>query len=194
MNQNTLWFIVLLWLLICSVLIIWVGTQTAKAFDPELKLNQAAMDTNFESQLLDRLKEFSDLAYQTKQPEGYIFHIAQGDCFCELLAKPHQQSLDQWGIDNNFATISINVEDIDPYKEIIPSTPTVIAFDEQKNLIYFGPYSRGKGCFSTSGMIDEQLALWLSSRDQNQLTSTPQDSHSLHSIIETEADGCYCQV
>ena len=83
----------------------------------------------------------------------------------------------------------------DALKALIPSTPAIIALDENDHLIYLGPYSRGSGCFGTNGMIDEQLALYL---DKVQfLPKSPSvlaDNINLSTVIETEASGCYCSV
>lgn len=149
------------------------------------------MDTEFESGLKNALSKFTARLPSVDTPNGYIFHIGQGSCFCESLAKNHQQSLDAWGKEYGFITSTIRVEEIDPNNRFIPSTPAVIAVDKNRNLIYMGPYSRGKGCFSTTGMVDEQLTQWISSQHYLE----PENKfRSLHSVIETEAEGCYCQV
>ena len=181
-----------IWFIACSGLILWIGTTNKNEFDSDLVLSQAIMDMNFEESLMATLaaQSASYSSSRTFQPnqnfKGRIYHINQGDCYCEWLAQPHQRKLDQWGQDHDFTTTYIDLNRASELKKYVPSTPAVIAVSEDNELIYFGPYSRGSGCFATNGMVDEQLALWLKNRPQ------ASSGISLGTVIETEVSGCYC--
>lgn len=189
------WVAVLLWFASCSALVIWIGSANKSAFDPSSKLAMAIMDLGFESALISAVS--APVAYGRKVESfdsagGKIFHITQGECFCEWLAQPHKNNLDKWSTQNAFSSYKVNLKQHPNLREFIPSTPAVLAVDEHGNLIYFGPYSRGSGCFASSGIIDERLKEWQTQQLGN-ISPLLQNEMNLGAMIDTDASGCYCQ-
>lgn len=170
------------WFVVCSVLIVQYGLLNKTEFDPKMALSSAIMDATFESELYAQLSTNSSATNK----EGKVFHIVQGECYCEWLAEPHQKKLDIWAGEHAFTTLYLNVDALDSatVSKYLPSTPAVVAFDASNKLIYMGPYSRGSGCFGKTGEIDTQLERWLNLPKSNQDFINP--------VIDTDARGCYC--
>lgn len=173
--------IVAIWFITCTVLIMRFGMSNKSEFDPELRLSQAIMNVSFDAVLFQELMKTENTAMGMPQ----VFHIVQGNCFCEWLAEPHQKNLDKWSSTHQFVNHYVKLDDFPSLTQFIPSTPAVAAFDEHGKLIYLGPYSRGAGCFAKSGEVDQQLDIWL----QRKTSGMPKGQ----AIIDTDASGCYCQ-
>ncbi|MFC3120527.1 DUF6436 domain-containing protein [Agaribacter flavus] len=182
-SRTKIVFGVVCWLILCSSLIVWVGASNKSEFDPEMRLSSAIMDMNFEYTVVEKFAPLSTVG-ETRQ----LFHIYQGDCFCEWLARTHISKLSLWAANQDFAIIDVNLDEHPELKPLIPSTPAVLAIDDRHRLIYLGPYSRGSGCFSASGQVDDVLKQYVE-RDlaiQNPSTRFPS------ATIEVDASGCYC--
>lgn len=189
------WFAVLLWFTACSALVVWIGSANKSAFDPSSKLAIAIMDLSFERALIHAVEspfQKTNESINSGSKIGKIFHITQGDCFCEWLAKSHKNNLEQWSAENGFSSYNVDLKQRPDLAKFIPSTPAVLAIDDNGQLLYFGPYSRGSGCFSSSGKIDERLDEWKNSQKQYQGQSNI-GRGSLGAMIDTDASGCYCQ-
>lgn len=189
------WVAVLLWFASCSALVIWIGSANKSAFDPSSKLAMAIMDLGFESALISAVSAPVVHARKVESlniAEGKIFHITQGECYCEWLAQSHKNNLDKWSTENAFSSYEVNLNQHPNLRKFIPSTPAVLAVDDQGRLIYFGPYSRGSGCFASSGMIDERLKEW-QAQQTGTVSSALFNEMNLGAMIDTDASGCYCQ-
>lgn len=180
------------WFVACSGLILWFGASAKSQFDPDLKLSQNLMNLSFEEEVVSTLLAVSSsqntslLGLDARLDNGAtIFHISQNSCYCDWLAQAHQNSLDTWAKQNDFGSVYLNLHQASALQDLIPSTPAVVAIDENQELIYLGPYSRGSGCFTQSGKIDEQLANW-------KLNKANQTVSYGGAIIDTDASGCYC--
>ncbi len=169
--------LLIIWFVGCSALILIMNAGKAREFDPEQRLAIKLMELDLEAKLLSTLNTFKN-----NSSRGRIFHLYQNQCICERLAKSHVKTLDSWASDNRFESHSVNINQYPQLKAFVPSTPAILAIDANNQLIYFGPYSRGIGCFNRSGEIDQQLANWV----------TPNSQRA--GIIETDAKGCYCAV
>jgi len=173
--------IVAVWFVVCTVLIVRFGVSNKHEFDPNMRLSQAIMDVSFDQALFTKLVSTGNV--ETNSPS--VFHFVQGNCYCEWLAQPHKTKLDSWSTDNQFVNHYINIAEHPQLAQFVPSTPAVAAFDAQQQLIYFGPYSRGTGCYSNSGEIDTQLANWLKQKGNEAIP--------MQATIDTDATGCYCE-
>ncbi len=192
MGRSSTFALLGVWFAACSGLILWFGASAKSQFDPNLKLSQHLMSLSFEDKVVSTLLAAS--VSESKTPLGQdaqlhngatIFHISQNSCYCDWLAQAHQNSLDKWAKQNDFASVHLNLHQARALQDLIPSTPAVVAIDENQELIYLGPYSRGSGCFTQSGKIDEQLANW-------KLNKASQAVYYGGAIIDTDASGCYC--
>lgn len=173
-------FLLLTWFSMASVAIFGLASASKSHFDPKLKLSQGLMSLSFEQNLTKALSKISG-------PIGRpaIYHITQGNCYCEFLASAHQSKLKRWSLAEGFVNVAINLSQSPEIARFIPSTPAVIAISEDGSLLYLGPYSRGAGCFSNNGRVDNFLKGYVSrSSGSTNYQST---------IIETDASGCYCE-
>jgi hypothetical protein len=100
------------------------------------------------------------------------------------LASSHHNKLKTWAQKHNVKSTVLDLANYPQLLAVIPSTPAIIVTDKNNNIIYVGPYSRGAGCFSASGQIDNYLDQWFTQTDPK---SVPKST-----IIETDATGCYC--
>lgn len=180
------------WFIIATVSIFGVGLSSQTPFDPSLQLAQQSMSLDYEKTLLASLPgnfpvslsdNFSS-SDRTKSSQATLFHITQGACFCEWLARKHRNNLTQWGELKAVTNIDITIQDHPQLATLIPSTPAIVAVDAWGKVIYVGPYARGRGCYAGSGQVDEYLQRWDS--------LSKADKHSHQPIIETDASGCYC--
>lgn len=166
---------VLVWFSVATSAVFMLADEKYIPFDDELMLSQALMDPDFETALVAALPT-GDRAVPS------IFHIVQGDCFCEWVVRPHRNNLSDWSLEYDFSNQTIQLDDYPELKNMIPSTPALVALDANQHVIYLGPYARGKGCFTGSGMADEYLSRWVKAAN----------NQPYHSTIATDGVGCYC--
>lgn len=140
------------------------------------------MSLSFEQDLASALSQTQQISLSANSPT--IFHLTQGRCYCEFLAKSHQSSLKNWSSAEGFENVELDVNAFPQIKRFVPSTPAVVVLDADKNLLYLGPYSRGSGCFANSGEVDIYLQEWVETKDNLTKQST--------ALIDTDASGCYC--
>lgn len=157
----------------------WVGTNKFTEFDPKLQLSEAIMSLSFE----DEFTELLPLSEINRANIGQIYHVFQGDCFCERLSESHRNSLNLWAQSNDVGYQQLNIREHPNLQQFIPSTPAVIVTNQQGDLVYFGPYSSGFGCFENSGLVDEKIDAYFA-----------QENPSEKAYIQSEAEGCYCEV
>ena len=176
------------WFVVATVAIFWMSTANKSDFDPKMKLSQAIMSMSFEQELINALGNLPSSVQANEMNENlrssHIYHFTQGDCYCEFLASAHQSNLQKWSSSKGFTNMSVDVGEYPALAKFIPSTPAVLALDENNTLIYLGPYSRGTGCFANSGQVDAYLSEWINKAEG--ASSVPR------AIIDTEANGCYC--
>jgi len=165
----------------------WVGEGKFKEFDPNLRLSSEMMSLSMEDELMSLLS-FNDRlkAIDTEGYEGSIFHITQGSCFCETLSEGHQNSLNEWAAAKNIAFQTIQLSNEPALSRFVPSTPAIIVVNNNKELIYLGPYSSGMGCFQDSGLVDERIKPYFDNANEKPVVN------ELRATIQSEAKGCYC--
>jgi hypothetical protein len=183
-----------IWFLTATLAIFGLSAANKSDFDPEMKLSEAIMSLSFEQELADVLyalptssDEISELQTSTlvqQRSAPAIYHIRQGKCFCEYLANKHKTSLQLWSQQTKFVNVNVDLTQHPELVRFVPSTPSVIAVDENGMLVYLGPYSRGLGCFANSGQVDNYLADWVNKESQTDRVNSR--------VIDTEASGCYC--
>ena len=166
------------WFIIGTVAVFAINQNGQLPFDPKLKLAQQIMSLDFEKHLLKVLPKAH------KNAQLAVYHITQGDCFCEWLVQTHQRNIEHWSAGRDIVNIDIRLQHYPQLANMIPATPAVVVVDEWGKLIYLGPYARGRGCFNGSGQIDVYLHRW------ERLSVTRKHSHQ--PLIDTDASGCYC--
>lgn len=187
----------LIWFCTAFFAINWVSQSKFTEFDPQLRLSSQMMSLTMEDDLLSVLLDSPELASlenvqeaKVGAPEGIIFHVSQGDCFCETLSESHQNTLNQWAANQGLHYQNLDLNKVPGLSRFVPSTPAVIVLNKENNLVYLGPYSSGMGCFQDSGMVDARIKPYF----QSALIES--DSLGTASIknatIQSEAKGCYC--
>ncbi|MGQ8365965.1 DUF6436 domain-containing protein [Glaciecola sp. 1036] len=167
---------VIVWFLLGSAFVLFVGKQGIHEFDPHLKMSQAMMDLDYEEKLS---KLFEHLPHADN---GLLIHVGSGkSCFCEVLAESHIKSLNKFSEKEGLTSHSVTIEELPELASFIPSTPAVIYMDEDRQIKYVGPYSQGAGCFSASGLVDDAIKATLGLKNSQ-------------SILVNEASGCYCEI
>lgn len=174
--------IAIIWFVVASAFIFGMSSSTKSDFDPQMRLSQALMNVEFEKILAEHVDRSLGAVEQNRK--GRLLHITQGSCYCEFLAKAHQSNLDKWASSFRFESLNVGLQKHAWLKQYVPSTPAIMALDEQNRIIYFGPYSRGAGCFNQTGEIDVQLNAWIERDNASEMLA----------VIDTDAQGCYCEV
>lgn len=197
---------VLLWFFAASALIYYMSTKLLVEFDPNMTLSSAITSLSFEQDLVASLTHTEYLASTRNdknvpdnmlgaadltQHPATIFHFTQGNCYCEYVASSHQSRLKQWSSEQGFININIDLNNYPALTNFIPSTPAVAVLGQHNQLMYLGPYSRGTGCFASSGEVDDFLADWIA-KQNTQMTQQRPAQYTQNAIIDTDATGCYC--
>jgi hypothetical protein len=138
-------------------------------FDPEQKLaskNSIA--------LLDQLNEIDQL--KGIDVNNTIIHFTSDDCSCTQFSHDHKQSINLQANIDGFNVINVNLPP--GVASLIPSTPAILIIGQEKQLLYFGPYSIGLACTQSNGYVETVL--------QNYAKGYAA------SLIINDASGCYC--
>lgn len=76
-------------------------------------------------------------------------------------------------------------------KAMVPSTPAIAVIDANEQLLYYGPYSQGSGCFSRYGAVNSVITNKLLTQKEHPMQYRPSADIPM-TFIQTEAHGCYC--
>lgn len=166
-------WLVAVWSITCLAGILLLSVSQLNEFDPESRLSVAITDINFEQKFVNQLQKYHSSIEQS------VIHFSDNNCFCGSIAQPHIERLSNDMFDSGFHNIHINIKARPEFARFVPSTPSVAIVGALKELIYLGPYSKGYGCFSGTGLVDALLPKINSARVEN-------------SILITDAKGCYC--
>lgn len=138
-------------------------------FDPEQKLS-----TKNSIALLAQLNEIDQL--KNVDLKNTIIHFTSDDCFCTQYSDDHKRSINQQADLDGFNVFNVNLPaHVAP---LIPSTPAILIIGQEKQLLYFGPYSIGLACTQSNGYVETVL--------QNYAKGYAA------SLIINDASGCYC--
>lgn len=164
---------VLLWAISGIGLVLYFASSKTSAFDPEGKIALRTSQQGFDLDLTQWVKTVHrDLRNKT-------VHFTQNDCVCNYVAEPHIESIKQLTKDKN--GVNINIPLTDELTEYVPSTPAVAVFNEDEQLIYFGPYATGLFCTKSNGLVERFI---INRNTINQPIAT----------IPMDSEGCYCSV
>ncbi len=178
--------LVFVWFIVCSALIFWLGTANKSSFDSDMRLSQAIMDLDFESDFIALVSQGS-----SQVNSKTVINFVQEDCYCEFLAREHTQNIEQLALSLGFKHLTLNINNYPALKAYVPSTPAVAVVSGDQKMVYLGPYSRGVGCFSNTGEINSVLEKYNAEAIKASIQEKP--SQILPStIIDTDAMGCYC--
>lgn len=174
MTINSTKWVLGLWLSVCLAIMLFMSMQQLVEYDPRLKLSNAIADTSFEQRFVKALQ------LNLSVPSSSVIHFTNDNCFCQLVASEHIQSLSNKLLNEGFQNIHINLQQQPNFKEFIPATPSVAIIGEKQELIYLGPYSEGYGCLTGTSLVDNVISKISTIELEN-------------TVFITEAKGCYCQ-
>lgn len=164
-----------LWAVCSMALVLYFSVGKTKSFDEFGILASASSDSSFDKSVADHLKNSTDsLANKT-------VHFTQEDCFCNLIAEPHINSVKTLTNDLSGSNEHIVINSEENTYGFVPATPAVAVFDQHENLIYLGPYSTGLFCAPSEGIVERFI--------QNR-----NEAKQAAATVLMEAEGCYCSV
>lgn len=166
------WLALVSWLAVVFGLLKIAEAAKLSAFDPSQTLSIRSIEQSFEPGLASALLPL------TSNLSNRVIHIRSGDCICESLAENHSLELANSLAKLGFLNESVNLDTLPELTEFIPSTPAVVVFNSQQQLLYLGPYAVGLGCFTNNSL-------------SKQITNMSQVDY-LGAQINADVQGCYC--
>jgi len=172
---------VLLFLMVI-ILLFWVRGSYYQWYDPDLSL-PLQMDA------------------ETYKPDSMVLYL-DVNCPCNLLSSSHIETLrlenlhkitqyiwldrNQWSEQRAIklaSQYSLDPENIVPapvyWQRVVQKTPTVILFNRDGSMAYFGPVSSGLSCNTSTSFIDQLL--------ENLVSNI-----RVEGLINSQVKGCFC--
>lgn len=181
LKQTCKWTFVLLWFGIASGLVVAMSSNTSRAFDHDNRLAMELMSLDFEGNLVNALR-----SAQPMRGDRIVHLSSANGCFCQVLAESHIEKLNALVKTSDTHVITLNIDEHRALQKLVPSTPAIAVISAREELLYFGPYSQGSGCFSSSGEVDSVISRNLLEKNLRSSRQAPD------TIIKAEAKGCYC--
>lgn len=142
-------------------------------FDPQGSLLNASMSSEFEREIESHFaKHYPTLA-------NLAVHIQSEQCQCNFANNIHRSTLEKTLDSNHFHSRMMLAKESKLPSSILPSTPAIAIFDPVGKLAYYGPYSSGFLCGSSSGYVEKFLP-------------TISNGKYIGPLIISDSQGCYC--
>ena len=172
MKRHLWWGLMVLWLGACGSGLWFYSQSHITDFDPQLSLNHAAADVEFETRLSEVLRDASVLP-------GSVVHIGpEGGCYCDTLAQRHHQAI--LNKLPGYKSVSLNISQLPWVAQWLSRLPALVLLDSTGEVRYFGPYALGAGCFNGDTLV-------------SRIVSTAQTSLAQPGpLVISEATGCFC--
>ena len=174
--RKAFWGYALLGVWACSIVggLLIYSEKQLRPFDPQLVLTDAALQKDFDQRV-------STMLIEAGAAPGSVVRLTHSQyCYCDTLVGAHQTDLlDELGRDH-YANITLQLDSSPDLAAFIPSYPALAILDENAKLRYLGPYAKGYGCFNGKTLI-------------NQIVSLTQSEDYYGAVINTDANGCFCQ-
>jgi len=165
-----LYIIVFVWLAFTLVAAAYFITDRLVPFDPNQKLNNMSQYA-----LVNKIKSDFELPADLSNT---LVNFVSENCRCNQTSSTHLSDVKMTAERENMSVINVVIPD--NFSGIIPSTPAVLALDDNSELIYFGPYSEGLSCSSGEGIIDLVMSNYKKGFNAK--------------LIMTATQGCYCNI
>ncbi|AWB67274.1 hypothetical protein C2869_12850 [Saccharobesus litoralis] len=171
------------WLVAMLLALQFQAKNQLSEFDPEnklLKLTQASTQGNELNKILAKI--VAEYKTDVIGTAGTVLHFSTDNCFCYTLSQPHIQSVRQLSELHGYTNIEINLTKNKVNAklwQLIPSVPAIAVINDEKQLIYFGPYSSGYNCSPDNGLAEP----FITTKQPHQLTT-----------IASQEKGCYCNL
>lgn len=165
-----LYIIVFVWLGFTILAAAYFISDRLVAFDPSQKLNNISQNT-----LVSQIKTEFDLPDNLSNT---LINFVSENCRCNQTSSTHLSDVKMTAEKENMSVINVVIPN--SFSSIVPSTPAVLALDDNSELIYFGPYSEGLSCGSGEGIIDLVMSNYKKGFNAK--------------LIMTTTEGCYCNI
>ncbi len=166
--SKTHYGIVVLWLGFTVLAAIYFITDRLVSFDPQQKL----ANVNHQSLVEQIIAEFE---LPNHLPNTLINFVGP-NCKCNQTSFEHLSDVKNTAKQSKMSVINITIPK--EFNGLVPSTPAVMALDNNNELIYFGPYSEGLSCGKGEGIIDLVLSNYKKGFNAQ--------------LIMANSEGCYC--
>ena len=161
-----------LWLIWLAVAFYYFASKDLVLFDPNDELASLSIDLSFDKDVVDYFQQ------RSIPTQNRVYHLLETDCRCNTISEAHRQDLNLGAFaDAGYQTQVLPYQD---FSDIIPSSPAVVIFNDNNELVYMGPYSAGLSCNSSNSFVEGVF--------KHSLVSD-----YLGAVIVHEAKGCYCQ-
>jgi hypothetical protein len=171
-RKNTLSILIPFWLIWLAAAFYYFASNDLVLFDPEDSLASASQDMSFDQEIVSYFEQHSLSTHKQ------VYHLLDENCRCNEISEAHRLDLNI-GVfnDSGYETQTLSFKQ---FSNILPSSPAVIIFNSNNELVYIGPYSAGLSCDSSNSFVESVFKQSLI-------------SEYLGAIVVHEAQGCYCQ-
>ena len=125
----------------------------------------------------------SELQHIAPDLNSSVFHVFAQSCQCNWRTRGHQQAIKRSVNAQGGHNITVDIDQYPELKTLIPSTPAVIIFNANQQLVYLGPYADGAFCNTETSFVEQLLP-----------AVSGDSSVATGGWINTVAKGCYCNV
>jgi len=158
--------------------------QPKQWFDAEMQQPPVLADPLEQQALRNLLQQ----RFPQLQPgKAWFVRMQQSDCGCERYVELYHQSFAAQAdaeimqvVALDLATESFSTMEKQLLKRLVPATPSVVLFDPQGSVIYFGPYHQEGICNAENSYLEPVL-------------QSLQNGQTL-AILNTLVFGCFCSV
>jgi hypothetical protein len=171
-QQNVTRILLPIWVIWLAGAFYYFSSNDLVLFDPEDSLASASLDMSFDQ---DVVAYFNQRSLSTHKQ---VYHILDPNCHCNAISEDHRHALNQGTFNQaGYQTQSLPYRN---FSNILPSSPAVVIFNDNNELVYMGPYSAGLSCNTSNSFVEAVFTQALK-------------SDFLGAVIVHEAKGCYCQ-
>ncbi|EAT12757.1 hypothetical protein HF888_13240 [Bermanella marisrubri] len=163
LTNRQLSFLILLWIAACVLVVWWFEYRHWSTWQQQLAL--------FSDEQIESLKPVV-----TEPSKITVMHLRSESCPCTVYQDAHIAQLQSTLKETHQLTLSGDqLNDLG----LLVATPSVVIWDDQGKLVYFGPYSSGAVCGQGIGFVERTL--------QEIERGYPPD------WLNTKGIGCFCQ-
>jgi hypothetical protein len=160
-----------IWLVLTIAAAIYFISGRLADFDPQQKLTDADPIS-----LMQKISEIEQL--KGRDLSDTIVHFTSQGCSCTQYSDNHKGEINQRAAIEGFKVINVVVSE--KLAALVPSTPAILITNNQRNLLYFGPYSAGLACSASNGYVETVLGNYAKGYSS--------------SLIVNDTSGCYCHI